>query len=220
MENAITTAPPSRPSRRQMQAAQTRRDILMAARRLFVERGYASTSMQQIADETGVALQTVYSSVGPKPAIILALVDLIDEEAGLENLVPPVMAETDPRRMIALAVRIPASFVERCGDYIAALVSAAAVDKDAAAALDESWTRHNNGAKRIAQKLIASGAVRPGLTVEDVQAAFALTTWATTQLRARDALGWDGPNWEQWCVRFLTGAILDSGDPATLEPTR
>jgi AcrR family transcriptional regulator len=200
-----------------MQAAQTRRDILMAARRLFVEHGYASTSMQQIADEAGVALQTVYSSVGPKASIILALVDLIDEEAGLEELIPVFMAETDPRRMIARGVRISYSFVERCGDYIAALISAAAVDKDAAAALNESLTRHQFGALQMARKLVASGAVRPGLTLEDVHAAFALNTWATTQMLARDALGWDGPRWERWCVRFLTDAILGEGPYAVIE---
>jgi AcrR family transcriptional regulator len=200
-----------------MQAAQTRRDILTGARTLFVEHGYASTSMQQIADEAGVALQTVYSSVGPKAAIILALGDLIDEEAGLEELIPAFLAETDPRRMVAWAVRIPYTFVERCGDYIAALISAAAVDKDAAAALNESWTRHQQGALQMARKLMASGAVRPGLTLEDVHGAFALNTWATTQMHARDGLGWDGPRWERWCVRFLTDAILGEGDPAVIE---
>ena len=200
-----------------MQAAQTRRDILIAARKLFVNRGYPSTSMQQIADEAGVALQTVYSSVGHKASIILALVDLIDEEAGLEQLIPAFMAETDPRRMIAWGVRIPYSFVERCGDYLAALISAAAVDKDAAAALNEAWTRHQRGALETARKLVASGAVRPGLTLEDVYGAFALNTWATTQMYARDRLGWDGPRWERWCVRFLTDALLGEGDPAVIE---
>ena len=200
-----------------MQAAQTRRDILTAARKLFVEQGYASTSMQQIADEAGVALQTVYSSVGPKASIILALVDLIDEEAGLEELIPTFRAETDPRRMIAWGVRIPYTFVERCGDYLAALISAAAVDKDAAAALNEAWTRHQHGALEIARKIVASGAVRPGLTLDDVYGAFALNTWATTQMHARDGLGWSGPRWERWCVRFLADAILGEGPSAAIE---
>lgn len=200
-----------------MQAAQTRRDILVTARRLFANQGYASTSVQQIADETGVALQTVYSSVGPKSAIVVALVDLIDEEAGLRELVPQAMAETDPRRLVAWGVRIPYHFVERCGDSISALVSAAAVEPDAATALNESWTRHQHGAMQIARRLMASGAVRPGLALEDVYAAFALTTWAAPQLQARNGLGWDGPTWERWCVRFLTDAVLGGGEPVTLE---
>ena len=46
------------------------------------------------------------------------------EEAGLGEGVLQAMAETDPHRMIAWAVRIPYRFVERSGDYISALVSA------------------------------------------------------------------------------------------------
>jgi len=199
-----------------MQAAQTRRDVLMAARQLFVEHGYASTSMQQIADQAGVALQTVYSSAGAKPAIVMALVDLIDEEAGLSEAVPAALAESDPRRLIAWSVRIPYRFVERCGDYLTALISAAAVEEGAAKALKESWTRHQRGAAHVAHKLVATGGVRPGLTVEDVHAAIALTTWAATQLQARDGLGWDGPTWERWAVKFLTNAILDSDEPSFL----
>ncbi len=173
-----------------------------------MDKGYAGTSVQQIADDTGVALQTVYSSVGPKSAIVLALVDLIDEEAGRAESAPLAFAETDPRGMIALGVRIPYNFVERSGDYVAALISAAQVEPDAAAALNESWNRHHQGALGLARKLMKSGAVRPGLTLDDVHAAFSMTTWASTQLLARQRLGWDGPRWERWCVRFLTDALL------------
>ena len=45
---------PSRPSRRAAQAAQTRRDVLSAARRHFAEAGYAATSLRAIAADAGV----------------------------------------------------------------------------------------------------------------------------------------------------------------------
>ena len=199
-----------------MQAAQTRRDILMAARRLFVERGYASTTVNDVAEEAGVALQTVYSSVGPKPAILLSLVDLIEQEAGLGELGQLAMAETDPRRIIAWAVRIPYMLVERSGDAITMLTSAAAVEPDAAKALQEGWTRHRAGHLQLARKLVASGTVRPGLTLDDVDAALALTTWSGQAFQARNGLGWSGPTWERWCVKFLTDALLGGGEPVVL----
>jgi AcrR family transcriptional regulator len=202
--------------RRQMQAAQTRRDILIAARRLFAQQGYAATSMNDIAEEAGVALQTVYSSVGPKPAIVLALDDIIAEEAGRHDLVPRAMVETDPRLMIAWAVRIPYMFVERSGDYLSALISAAAVEKDAADALRAGWNRHQAGHLQMARKLMATGAIRQGLTLEDVHASLSLPTWAVPHLHAREALGWDGPTWERWCVTLLTNALLVDAEPAFL----
>jgi hypothetical protein len=58
--------------------------------------------------------------------------------------------------------------------------------------------------------------VRPGLTLDDVDAALALTTWSGQQFQARNGLGWSGPTWERWCVKFLTDALLGGGEPVVL----
>ena len=57
---------PVKQSRRDRQAAETRQEILDTAARLFAERGFAATSIKDIAAEAGVAVQTIYSSVGSK----------------------------------------------------------------------------------------------------------------------------------------------------------
>ena len=54
---------------RQRQALQTRRLISEAARDLFLERGYAATTMDAIAGEAGVAVSTVYAIFKNKRAI-------------------------------------------------------------------------------------------------------------------------------------------------------
>ena len=123
-----------RPNRREVAAAETRREILRAARRLFAAHGYAGTSLQQIAEESGVAVQTIYSSVGSKAALVLALNDLIDEEAGVAQLGAGVRAETDPPTMIAKAIHLTRQLNERCGDLLQVLLSAAPAEPDVAAA--------------------------------------------------------------------------------------
>jgi len=62
-------------SRRRQGAARTRAAILDAARQLFTERGYAATPMTAIADRAGVALDTVYASVGRKPELARLLIE-------------------------------------------------------------------------------------------------------------------------------------------------
>src|SRR4249920_1520833 len=62
-------------SRRAEQAARTRRAVLDAARALFSEQGYASTTVGQIAGRAGVAVDTLYTSVGRKPALLRELVE-------------------------------------------------------------------------------------------------------------------------------------------------
>jgi AcrR family transcriptional regulator len=61
---------------RAAQAEQTRRAILLAARDLFAAEGYGVT-VAQVAQRAGVAVDTVYASVGRKPALVLAVIDMV-----------------------------------------------------------------------------------------------------------------------------------------------
>ena len=49
---------------RAAQAAATRERILEAGRAALAERGYAGTSMDEVADAAGVSLPTVYAVIG------------------------------------------------------------------------------------------------------------------------------------------------------------
>src|SRR5918999_730393 len=55
---------------RQRQALQTRRLIVDAATKLFLERGYGVTTMDAIAAEAGVAVSTVYAIFKNKRAFL------------------------------------------------------------------------------------------------------------------------------------------------------
>src|SRR4051812_48775540 len=87
-------------SRRQEQAAANRRSILDEARRLFLEAGYAQTTVPQIAEAAGVAVQTVYKVFANKAGILKAVVDV--SIAGDDD--PKPMAE---RAVIAAIITEP-----------------------------------------------------------------------------------------------------------------
>jgi AcrR family transcriptional regulator len=52
------------------QAEQTRRRILDAAFRLFVDRGYAGTTIAAVAEEAGVSPETIYLTLGGKRGLL------------------------------------------------------------------------------------------------------------------------------------------------------
>jgi AcrR family transcriptional regulator len=58
------------------QAERTRRRVLESARRLFVERGYAGTTVAAVADDAGVSPETIYLSVGGKRGLLEGLMDI------------------------------------------------------------------------------------------------------------------------------------------------
>ena len=73
--------------RRQAAKEETRRTILASARSTFLERGYAATTMAAIADGASVAVDTVYATMGNKPAVFRLLV-----ETALSGSAEPVTA--------------------------------------------------------------------------------------------------------------------------------
>src|SRR5580700_1072542 len=88
--------------RRQEQAEATRQAILDAARTLFIERGYAGTTVADIAAAARVAVPTVYVSVGTKPEILGELRKMIPVDAGVPGdtwaAFEPIR---DPRQVIS-----------------------------------------------------------------------------------------------------------------------
>src|SRR5262245_10261689 len=58
------------------QAQQTRRRVLRSARKLFVERGYAGTTVAAVADEAGVSPETIYLSLGGKRGLLEGVMEI------------------------------------------------------------------------------------------------------------------------------------------------
>jgi AcrR family transcriptional regulator len=197
-----------RPNRREVAAAETRREILRAARRLFAEHGYASTSVQQVAEESGVAVQTIYSSVGSKAALVLALNDLIDQEADVGGLAAKLLEETDPLQLIAQAVHLTRQLNERCGDLIRVLLSAEPAEPEAAAAVADGMRRHEHGARGLAHRLAALGALRADTTPERAAAVFSMMTSPASWRQLTSGARWTFDEAEAWLTPSLTQLLL------------
>src|ERR671913_1999190 len=87
---------------RRSQAAGTQQRIVAATRELFLSRGYAATTMADVAAAAGVSVQTVYSAAGGKAGLAKRVWDATvvgDLEAVPMSLRPQaeeMRAEPDP----------------------------------------------------------------------------------------------------------------------------
>src|SRR6478609_5747714 len=121
MANEVKTKRKYDSSRRQAQARETQRAIVEAARRLFVARGYAGTTLEQIAQEAGVAVETIYATFGNKRAVLARLVQV--SVVGDEKDVPlleregpqAVRHEPDQRQQIDMFAHGILEIMERVG---------------------------------------------------------------------------------------------------------
>jgi AcrR family transcriptional regulator len=62
-------------SRRSLQAAQTRDEVIRAAMLRFSATGWAGTTLAAIADEAGVSVETIYNGFGSKKGLLRAAMD-------------------------------------------------------------------------------------------------------------------------------------------------
>jgi len=197
---------------RERRAQLTRDAVLGAARQLFAERGYARTSVRDIARAAGVSAQTVYDSVGSKQALVARLNDLIDNEAGIAAIARAAAETEDPREVVATSARITRSILEQCGDIVHALVTGAAAEPELSAVLAEGQRRHVEGVGQVVGLLGRLGALGP-IDPDDAAATLAAVTDVRSGLVLRESYGWSLDRIESW-MAATCGTLLLGGPPA------
>jgi AcrR family transcriptional regulator len=191
-----------------VQAAETKKVILDTALRLFTAQGYGATSVGQIAEEAGVAVPTVYTSAGTKPALLRQLLDRMDEEAGIPELAAELMASDDAHQVLDLSIRIIRQLAERCGDILAALRSAAGVEPEMAGLFAAGMARHRAGAEATVSRLIHLGQLRPDVPPEQATAILATLSSPATYASLTGEYAWSFDQCEAWLQDLLRRQLL------------
>jgi AcrR family transcriptional regulator len=208
-------------TRQQIAKEQTRQTIIEAAARLFAEHGYTSTSIGQIASEAGVAVQTIYNSVGGKREILSRVLDFAaaGERAPsrpAQFLREQAERESDPRMIIAQLIDFWRDALPRTAPVFRMIREAAAGDPEAAALEHERAAQRLRNYRHAAQLLADLGALRAGLTPERAAATiFAIGHPDSYRALVLDG-EWDTHTWASWALDALTGALID---PAAAGPS-
>ncbi len=168
--------------------------------------------MAAIASAAETAVQTIYDSVGSKPAIILALVDSIEEEAGVSEVAARIAASNDPRELIGLLVGISKNFTERSSDVFAAMASAAPSEPDVAEAMHKARQNHQRGARFVAEKLAHLEALDPEISVERASDVLGVLNWGATWQQFVNDQGWSVSDVERWLNETFAALLLKGGD--------
>ena len=213
MSSQQEDTPDTRRNLRERRAQLTRDEILRAARRLFAERGYARTSVRDIAQAAGVSPQTVYDSVGSKQALVSRLNDLIDAEAGVAEIVRGAAESGDPWEVAATSARVTRSILERCGDIVHALVTGAAAEPELAAALAEGQRRHLEGARGVIAGLRSLEALDTAVDPDEAAETLAAVSDFRLALVLRDSYGWSLDRVESWIAATSRALLLGKDAP-------
>jgi AcrR family transcriptional regulator len=191
---------------RQRQALQTRRLIVDAASRLFLERGYGLTTMEAIAAEAGVAVRTVYAIFKNKRAFLGEIRSALLDQARTREIHEEARKQRDPQRRLEMIAHQSRLQWEFGGGMIAIHESAAAVDLEAAAELREVL----GGRRRIMTRFVAEmkEALRPDLDAGRAAATLLALAQPEVYRELVEVAGWSPDQYEAWLAETLKQQLL------------
>ena len=185
--------------------------ICAAAHRLFAAKGYLATSIDEIAAEAGVARPTVFAAVGPKPAILKAVIDqaMTGDDAPVPVAGRPwfteALDEPEPVRSVHLHARNLCWIMQRAVPLLRAVEMAAAVDEDAAALWADLRRQRRAGTASVAANLAAKTTLRCG---EQVLADMLLAVPPDAYYRLVLEEGWPAEKFQGWLADLLQRVCL------------
>src|SRR5499427_4319927 len=199
-------------TRRRQAAARTRAAILDAARELFTERGYTATPMTAIAERAGVALDTVYASVGRKPDLARLLIETAISGTGKaipaeqRDYVKAVQAAADADTKIAIYAEAVTAIAPRLALVHSIIVQAAPAEPELAALWAEIAARRAANMRRFVADLATVTPLRldPGQAADIV--------WATNAAETYQLLvaqrGWTPKQYQAFLTDTWTRLLL------------
>ena len=200
--------------KRANQAAATRRAILAAGRELFLRQGYARTTVEQIASQAGVAVDTIYATVGRKPALLRELIETAisgrDEAvpARERHYVRAIEAAPDARSRIEIYAAAIAEIQPRIAPLFIVLREAAVTDRACADLWSQISERRAQNMRDFAASLRGTGEMRPDLSNEQA----ADVVWSMNAAEYWDLLvtqrGWTPAAFRGWLVDAWTRLLL------------
>lgn len=205
---------PYRSSLRAGQARATRRAIVEAGSALFIERGFAGTTVDAIAAGAGVSRKTVFNSVGGKVGLLKLAIDWAltgdDEPVALEDrpVIRELVEETDPRRVVVLWAHMVTGIAARLALLHPVLTAAADVDDEAAALHAISERNRLAGARGFAEQLHGLGALREDLGVDRAAAMASLLMDPLGYRRLVLDDGWSDDEYAAWVARLAAASFL------------
>lgn len=209
-------------ARREAQARETRRSILDAAYELFSAGGYAATTIQAIAEQGGVAVQTVYAVFGSKRELLRRLIErtIAGDDDGLPMAARPaaqsIAAEPDARRRAELDAALSRSIIERIAPIVRVATEAAASDPELAATM-EAVKAARRQEMPAAARMLAGPELVPTNLEESAATLYILYSPQVADMLTTD-YGWSPERYEKWLARMILLTVLDSNEPRN-EPT-
>jgi AcrR family transcriptional regulator len=191
---------------RQRQALATQKLIVDTAQELFLEQGYAATTIEAIAAQAGVAVSTVYAVFTNKRGILHAIREAWHAQSGQRDIYQEARQHPEPEQRLELAAHATRRQWETSSAMITIYKGAAAVDAEAAAELAQAL----HGRRAFLGVFVSEMApvLRADLSLERATGIFRALTRSEVYEELVEAAGWSPDEYEEWLADTLKRQLL------------
>ena len=200
-----------------IRARETRRRIVEASYRLMSTKGYAQTTIAEIAAEAEVAVPTVYFSFRGKPALLmeafrLAIKGKDDIEPFQQDWSVVMQAETDARRALEVMVDASCAILKRVTP-LWSIMQGLGDDPEVV-----EFQRYGEGLRRagygrLLEMLALKQPLRPGLSVDDATSVLMVLVGPDVYRTFIEDHGWSDERLVAWMVETVAAALFDDKPP-------
>lgn len=201
-------------SGRQARALESHKQIIEAARELFIKDGYSGVSIEAIARKAKASPETIYSVFKNKRTL---LVRAMDQAAGtgdspipvmLRSYIQEVTSERDQRRQIQLFAARMQMFFSHIAPLVEVMRDAAKTEPEIEKLLNKYLNDRYHGMGFFIDCLLANGPLRNGLS----KMTAVETTWTLASAEVYNLLitdrNWSEEEYEVWLAEALARYLL------------
>jgi AcrR family transcriptional regulator len=185
--------------------------MIRAAHRLFLEQGYEATTMQQVADAAGVAVQTMYYTFKTKAQLLAevetftVLGDRPRTEWRESDLVARLEAARTAAELIAAFVAADTEIKSRLAPFVAAVGSALPSDPETVAGRERGREQFFG---LFVERLARLGTFRPGMTAKRALDILLAVNSLPTFIELTTRRGWTRGQWRTWLTHTIETQFL------------
>lgn len=195
-------------SRRAEYAAVTRRAVVDASRRLFSEKGFFATTVDEIATAARVSPATVYAVNGGKQGLLRTLIDQWSVAPEVAEALQLIENLDDPAEIMHFVAGLTRRMREDWGDIMRVVIAAAPHDATAAEALALAKARWREADAQVIRRLAGLGALREGMDAQEAADVLWFYLGLPGLFTLVDDNGWTFAKAEEWLCAAASQALL------------
>ena len=209
------TAAVGKTTRRQEYAQATRQAIVDTARRLFAERGYFATRVEDIATEARVAPATVYAVTGGKQGLLIELITTWTSDPIVAATISHIRASRDPTGVVREVAAASRQMREQFADIMRVMLTTAPHDAVVAAQMEKATSVYRAAFVPVAEQLDKLRALRRGIDVAQAVDVLWFYFGYGSYFTLHDENGWSYERAEHWLADQACRELLSGGQRRT-----